>query len=78
VGAGLNYRSSQNPDGARHVRADSFVTADAMAEYTIDATWSARLNVTNLTDKLYADSLYRGFYAPGAPRRVELTMKAMF
>ena len=78
VGAGLNYRGAQNPEGARHVRADSFVTADAMAEYTINEIWSARLNVTNLTDKLYADSLYRGFYAPGAPRRVELTMKAMF
>ena len=49
-----------------------------MAEYTINDTWSAKLNVTNLTDKLYADSLYRGFYAPGAPRRVELTVKSMF
>lgn len=78
VGAGLNYRGSQNPEGARHMTADSFVTADAMAEYTFNDRWSARLNVSNLTDKLYADSLYRGFYAPGAPRRVQLTVKAMF
>lgn len=78
VGAGLNWRSSQNPDGARHIRADSFVTADAMAEYTINDTWSAKLNLTNLTDELYADALYRGFYAPGAPRRAELTLKTMF
>ena len=28
VGAGLNYRGAQNPEGARHVRAASFVTAD--------------------------------------------------
>jgi catecholate siderophore receptor len=78
VGGGLNYRSSQNPEGARHVTADSFVTADAMAEYTVNDMWTLRLNVTNLTDELYADSLYRGFYTPGAPRRVELTVKTMF
>lgn len=78
VGTGLNWRGSQNPEGARHVRADSFVTVDAMAEYTFNERWSAKLNVTNLSDKLYADSLYRGFYAPGAPRRVELTVKTLF
>jgi catecholate siderophore receptor len=78
LGAGLNYRGEQNPEGARHVTADSFVTADAMAEYTFDERWSAKLYVSNLTDKLYADSLYRGFYAPGAPRKVELTVKTLF
>ncbi|HEV2612899.1 MAG TPA: TonB-dependent siderophore receptor [Noviherbaspirillum sp.] len=78
LGAGLTYRGEQNPEGARHVTAGSFTVFDAMAEYTINETWTAKLNVTNLTDRLYADSLYRGFYAPGAPRRVELTLKAMF
>lgn len=78
LGLGVNWRGKQNPEGARHVTADSFVTADAMAEYTINEMWTAKLNVTNLTDKLYADSLYRGFYVPGAPRRVELTLKTMF
>ena len=78
LGVGLNWRGEQNPDGARHVTADSFVTADAMAEYTFSDTWSAKLNVSNLADKLYADGLYRGFYMPGAPRRVELTVKSMF
>lgn len=78
LGFGLNYRGKQNPEGNRAVTADSFVTADAMAEYTFNERWSAKLNVTNLTDELYADSLYRGFYVPGAPRRVELTVKTMF
>ncbi len=78
VGLGANYRSSQTPDGNYNVRAKGFVTWDAMAEYTINERWTAKLNVTNLTDKLYADSLYRGFYAPGAPRRVELSLKSMF
>lgn len=78
VGGGLNWRGAQNPDGARNIVAPSFQTVDAMAEYTVSEAWSLKLNVTNLTDKLYADSLYRGFYAPGAPRRVELTVKTMF
>jgi len=78
VGGGLNWRGEQNPEGARHVTAKSFVTADAMAEYTINEMWSARLNVSNLADKAYANALYRGFYSPGAPRRTELTLKAMF
>ena len=78
VGAGLTYRGEQNPEGQRHITAAGFATVDAMAEYTFNEVWSAKLNVTNLTDKLYADALYRGFYAPGAPRRVELTVKAMF
>ena len=78
LGGGLNYRSPQHPEGARHVKAPGFMTVDAMAEYTFDDRWSARLNVTNLTDKLYADTLYRGFYGPGAPRRVELTVKTLF
>lgn len=78
VGGGLNYRSSQHPEGGRHLLASGFVTADAMAEYQISDIWSVKLNVSNLTDKLYADSLYRGFYTPGAPRRVEATLKAMF
>lgn len=78
LGGGINYRGEQNPEGARHVTARSFVTADIMAEYTISDMWSLKLNITNVMDKLYADSLYRGFYAPGAPRAVQLTAKATF
>jgi catecholate siderophore receptor len=78
LGAGVNWRSEQHPDGARHVTAPGFATVDAMAEYTFNDMWSARLNVTNLADKTYADTLYRGFYGPGAPRKVELTLKTLF
>lgn len=78
LGLGANYRSSQNPEGQRSYRARGFVTFDAMAEYSFSELYSLRLNVTNLANKLYADTLYRGFYQPGAPRRVELTFKALF
>ena len=41
----------------------------------VEPKTTVRFNVANLTDKLYADALYRGFYAPGAPRRAQLTLK---
>lgn len=78
LGLGLNHRGEQNPEGARHVVAKAYTTVDAMAEYTFSERMSLKLNITNLTDKLYADALYRGFYAPGAPRTVQLTFKTLF
>ncbi len=78
LGLGINYRGEQNPEGARHVTAKSFTTYDAMAEYSFSENTSLKLNISNLTDELYADSLYRGFYAPGAARNVQLTLKTLF
>jgi catecholate siderophore receptor len=78
IGAGLNHRSEQNPEGARHVTAPAFTTVDAMAEYTVSDATLLKLNITNLSNQLYADSLYRGFYMPGAPRRIELSLKSLF
>lgn len=78
LGGGLNYRGEQNPDGARTKTAAAFTTVDAMAEYTLNDANVLKFNISNLTNKLYADSLYRGFYAPGAPRRIELSWKSMF
>jgi catecholate siderophore receptor len=78
LGLGLNYRGQQNPEGNRTLTAKAFTTADAMAEYTVSEATTVKFNVTNLTDELYADSLYRGFYAPGAPRTVQLSLKHTF
>ncbi|MGE8318921.1 MAG: TonB-dependent receptor [Comamonas sp.] len=78
VGGGLNYRGAQSPDGARHLTAAGFTTFDAMAEYRFDQKTTLQLNVKNLSNKLYADTLYRGFYSPGAPRAVQLTLKTRF
>lgn len=78
VGGGLNYRSEQNPEGQRTLVAQSFTTLDAMVEYTVSDSTTVKLNITNLTDALYADSLYRGFYAPGAARSVQLSLKTLF
>ncbi len=78
VGGGINYRGTQNPEGARQIQARDFATLDLMAEYQINPKTSLKLNVTNATDELYADSLYRGFYAPGAARAAQLTLKTTF
>lgn len=78
VGGGLNYRGEQNPEGQRTLVAASFVTLDAMVEYSVSDNTTLKLNITNLTDKLYADSLYRGFYAPGAARSIQLSLKTLF
>lgn len=78
VGTGVNFRSSQNPEGARHVRAPGFATVDLMGEYLLSEVWSFKLNVKNAGDKRHADGLYRGFYIPGAPRTVQLSAKAVF
>ncbi|RZI85732.1 MAG: TonB-dependent siderophore receptor [Rubrivivax sp.] len=78
VGAGLNHRGAQNPEGNRSALARDFTTGDLMVEYTIDWRMSLRLNVTNVTNELYADGLYRGFYIPGAARAAQLTLKSTF
>ena len=78
VGGGLNHRGEQNPEGNRALRADAFTTLDLMTEYTIDPRMSVKLNIANVSNELYADSLYRGFYAPGAGRSVQLSLKTSF
>jgi catecholate siderophore receptor len=78
VGGGLNLRSAQNPEGARHVTADSFATVDLMAELTLREGTTLQLNVANASDELYADQLYRGFYTPGAGRSAQLMLKTRF
>lgn len=78
VGLGMTYRGEQNPEGARTVLASSFTVWDGMVEYIVDEKTTVKFNVSNITDKLYADALYRGFYTPGAPRKLMLSVKTVF
>ena len=78
VGGGLNHRGAQSPEGNRNVVAPAFTTLDAMAEYSFSDATTLKFNVNNLTNKLYADTLYRGFYGPGAPRTVQVSLKTLF
>jgi catecholate siderophore receptor len=72
VGGGLNARSRMAPYQVTTFEAPGYVTADLMAEYSV-GDLAFKLNLSNLTNKLYADMLYRGHYIPGKPRTVQLT-----
>lgn len=80
VGGGLNFRSPQAPADvtAPAWEAPGFVTADLMAEYTINQNLIVKANVSNITNKLYGESLYRGHYIPGAGRLVQVALTARF
>ena len=78
LGLGVNGRSKQSPVGNAAVTAPAYMTTDLMAEYTFSERVTAKLNVNNVTDELYADQLYRGHYVPGAARNVQLTITSKF
>ncbi len=79
VGGGLNARSSQTPIRNPGFAAARFVTADLMAEFTaLPERLVYKINVSNLTDKLYADQLYTGHYIPGPGRLIQATASFRF
>lgn len=78
VGGGLNFRGKD-----RALRSEftvpSFVTADLMAEYKFDfERLVLKANLTNITNKLYADQTYPGHYIPGAGRMLQVTASLKF
>lgn len=80
VGGGVNYRSEQAPADvtAPPWEAPAFVTGDLFAEYKLNTTWNFKLNVSNVADKYYGDTLYRGHYIPGAGRLFQGTVVVSF
>ena len=79
LGAGLNARSAQTPNrNPAGIVAPRFVTADLLAEYAFNDSISFKVNVVNVTDKLYADSIYTGHYIPGQARTLYVTMSARY
>lgn len=78
VGAGLNYRGQQTPLINASIHTAAFTTVDAMVEHTLTDNTMLKLNVSNLSNKLYIDQVYSSFYIPGTPRRVELSLKTLF
>ena len=79
VGGGLNFRGRQTPNRNPGWEVPAWVTADLMAEYKFDFDkLTLKANLTNVTNKLYADSLYSGHYVPGAGRMVQVTANIKF
>ncbi|MBH9578498.1 TonB-dependent receptor [Inhella proteolytica] len=74
VGGGLNWRSSVAPLRNPGFTAPSFVVGELMAEYQVMPNkLFFKGNISNVTNKLYADTLYPGHYVPGAGRLFQLT-----
>ena len=59
-------------------RAPGYVKADALLEYRVNESNSLKLNIDNLFDKVYYNTLYRGFAAPGDARSVRVTLTSKF
>jgi len=80
AGGGVDFRSSQAPADvtAPPWEAPGFATVDLMAEYLINDQFSLRGNLTNVANKYYGDSLYRGHYVPGTGRLLQMTLSARF
>jgi len=72
LGGGLNARSAMAPQLVTTFTAPSYVTADLMAECTL-GDLAFKFNLTNVSNKLYADMLYRGHYTPGKGRTLQLS-----
>ena len=78
VGGGLNFRGKQAPTRAAF-NVPSYVTADLMAEYKFDFDKVVlKGNLSNITNKLYADQLYPAHYIPGAGRMLQVTASFKF
>lgn len=72
-GAGLNLRGRQTPTRATW-EVPAFATLDLMAEHTLSEAVTAKLNLTNVANRLYADQLYPGHYVPGTGRLLQMTV----
>lgn len=79
LGAGLNFRGRQTPNRNPGWEVPSWATLDLMAEYVwTPERLSLRANLTNATNRRYADQLYSGHYTPGAGRTLQVTANIQF
>ena len=77
LGGGVTFRGRQTPTRSEfEVR--SFVVGDLMAEYVYSDALTIKANMSNVTNKLYADALYPGHYIPGAGRLTQITASYKF
>ena len=80
VGGGFTAVSQNKPSNSVTTinRAPGYVKADALVEYRVSQDTALKLNVDNMFDKVYFNTLYRGFAAPGDERSVRLTLTSKF
>ena len=80
MGGGFTAVSQNKPANSvtSRNRAPGYVKADALVEYRVNDGNTIKLNIDNLFNKVYYNTLYRGFAAPGDERSVRLTLTSKF
>jgi len=80
IGGGMTAVSQNKPANSvtTQNRAPGYVKADALVEYRINQSNAIKFNIDNLFDKVYYNTLYRGFAAPGLARSVHVTLTSKF
>ena len=80
IGGGLRFIDEVFVNAPNTIRVPSYALADAMAEYAVNTHLSLRLNLYNLTDKVYIKNVNNngGRYNPGTPRSATITSSVRF
>lgn len=82
IGGGFTHVSEQGPSSASAVnlanRAPAYTKWDAMLEYAFSQNHTFRLNIDNLTDKVYYSSLYQAWPSMAPLRTVRVTWTGRF
>ncbi|AYH45663.1 TonB-dependent siderophore receptor [Azoarcus sp. DN11] len=79
AGIGARYVGKRYGDNANTLRLDAYTVLDATLGWHLDPRTALRLNLRNLTDRLYATAAYGSTQVLlGAPRSVELTADLRF
>ncbi len=82
VGGGATYMGAKGPSSTSaerlNYRAPAFTKFDALVEYQINQANTLKLNVDNLTNKVYYNALYQGWPTAGALRTTRLTLTSKF
>ena len=80
LGGGVRYMDEVFVNAANTIRVPSFSLVDAMAEFDVNTHLSLRLNVNNITDKVYIKNVNNngGRFNPGTPRSAIVTSSVRF
>ncbi len=80
IGGGLRLMDEVYVNAPNTIRVPSYSLIDTMVEYDVNTHLSLRLNLNNLTDRLYIKNVNNngGRYNPGTPRSAIVTTQVRF
>jgi catecholate siderophore receptor len=80
LGGGIRYMDDVFVNAPNTIRVRGYSLLDAMVEYDVNTHLSLRLNVGNITDKVYIKNVNNngGRYNPGTPRSAVVTSSVRF